>query len=105
MKPRVYISKSWAQDEHILAIVESTESGKTRVAVGFEWREHNEFDRFDNDEGLTRSDSLIQAVMDRAWEAGFRPSGFTDVKNETTAIKNHLDDMRTVAFHKLGIAK
>jgi hypothetical protein len=43
--------------------------------------------------------------MDRAWEAGFRPAGFSDVKNETAAIKGHLEDMRAIAFHKIGIKK
>jgi hypothetical protein len=41
--------------------------------------------------------------MDRAWDAGFRPRGFSDIQNETAAIRGHLDDMRTIAFHQLKI--
>jgi hypothetical protein len=47
---------------------------------------------------------LVQSIMDEAWANGFRPSGYGDVKEATAAVKEHLKDMRAVAFHKLGIA-
>lgn len=41
---------------------------------------------------------ILQAILDAAWEQGLRPTGFKDIKNETTAIKKHLDDMRRLVF-------
>lgn len=72
------------------------------VATGFTFNEHEEGDVFDPMDGIANADQLIQVILDKAWEAGFRPSGFSDVKNETTAIKAHLQDMRSLAFHKIG---
>lgn len=41
---------------------------------------------------------FAQAILDAAWEVGMRPKGFTDIQNETTAIKEHLGDMRRLVF-------
>lgn len=47
---------------------------------------------------LINTKEFCQAIMDEAWNEGMRPTGFTDVKNETTAIKYHLEDMRKLVF-------
>ena len=41
--------------------------------------------------------------MDKGWEAGFRPRGWADVKNETAALREHLSDLKAIAFHQLKI--
>lgn len=46
---------------------------------------------------------IAQAILDAAWDAGLRPNGFSDVKNETVAIRAHLNDMRCITFAKLNI--
>lgn len=43
---------------------------------------------------------FMQAVFDGMWEQGFRPSSG---KLETSATDKHLEDMRKIVFHKLGI--
>lgn len=48
---------------------------------------------------------FLQSIMDGAWEAGFRPSGYGDVKEATAAIRSHLEDMRALAFHATGVGK
>lgn len=101
-KPRVHIVRDWHAD-YRLVIVEDSERGKIKVATGFEWVNRAEGDMFDPQDGIGASGDLIQAIMDRAWEEGFRPSGYSDVKNETAAIREHLKDMRSIAFHKLGV--
>lgn len=53
-----------------------------------------------NGEGPPTSE-ILQSILDAAWEQGLRPTGFTDIKNETTAIKYHLEDMRKIAFNQL----
>lgn len=47
--------------------------------------------------GINAKD-FMQAIMDEAWKNGMRPTGFEDIENETKAIRNHLNDMRTLVF-------
>lgn len=97
-------------DDYRLCIIKDTQledgSHEIRIATGFEWGEpSDEGAALVRDDGIGRAGELVQKIVDEAWEKGFRPTGFTDVKNETAAIRDHLKDMRTVAFHKLGIPK
>jgi hypothetical protein len=100
-RQRAYVHPTW-EGSHRLIIIEDTEPGRIRIADGFVWRDGHEGDCFDPQEGIL-ADDLIQNIVNAAWERGFRPHGFSDVKNETTAIRSHLDDMRAIAFHKLGM--
>lgn len=102
MKHRAYISRDW-NGGHRLILVEDRPGARVGVVSDFIHDEYQEGDMFDSCAGIGRADEMIQAIVDRAWEAGFRPSGFGDVKNETTALREHLADMKSIAFHKLGI--
>lgn len=44
-----------------------------------------------------QAENFMQAIMDAAWEAGMRPRGFKDHANELTAVRYHLEDMRSLA--------
>lgn len=107
---RCWIGQTWSGRGRRLYIMRddfsrpSPGSGCTvQIANGFTFVEHPEGDCFDASlDGIPNADQLIQAILDKAWESGFRPSGFSDVKNETSAIKAHLKDMRVLAFHKIG---
>ena len=101
MDYRVRIAQTW--DDFRLVVAQDEGAGVVRVASGFEWVEHRQGDMYGPDDGIGLARPLIQKIMDEAWEHGFRPSGFSDVKNETAAIKGHLSDMRAIAFHKLGM--
>jgi hypothetical protein len=46
---------------------------------------------------------FLRAVLNCAWELGLRPDGFEDSRESMKATSAHLSDMRTIAFHKLGI--
>lgn len=41
---------------------------------------------------------FLQTILDHAWSVGMRPVGFLDVKNEMSAVKSHLHDMRALVF-------
>lgn len=99
---RTYIGHDW-QGEHRLILTKDQGRGQIDVLAGFEWVTYDECAEFDRQAGISHADALIQGIVNKAWEAGFRPAGFADVKNETAAIRAHLDDVRTIAFHKLGI--
>ena len=99
---RAYVVRDW-QSSHRLILVQDQARGKVDVLAGFEWVTYEEGDQFDPGAGIRKADELIQGIVNAAWDAGFRPAGFADVKNETAAIRVHLDDVRTIAFHKLGI--
>lgn len=101
---RTHIVRDWG-GSHRLILVKDQGRGQVDVLAGFEWVTYGEGDMFDLGAGIGRATELIQGIVDKAWEAGFRPAGFADVKNETTAIRAHLDDVRMIAFHKLGISK
>lgn len=99
---RTHIARDW-QGGHRLILVKDQTRGHIDVLAGFEWVAYQEGDAFDPQAGIGSADELIQGIVNKAWEAGFRPTGFADVKNETAALRDHLADVRTIAFHKLGI--
>ena len=49
--------------------------------------------------------SLIQAIVDAAWSIGIKPQGFSGDGSELKATHRHLEDMRSIAFHKVGAEK
>lgn len=57
---------------------------------------------------VTRNDkednrSLLQAIVDAAYESGIRPSRYNSYESEVGAIRYHLEDMRSLL--KLGPQK
>jgi hypothetical protein len=104
---RVHIQRSWMEEGHRLIVARDTRRpGKNclvEIATGFTWNEHDEADAWVATDGIASADHLIQGIVDKAWEAGFRPRGFSDIKNETAALREHLADMKRVAFHQLRI--
>jgi hypothetical protein len=99
---RTHIVRDW-RGGHRLVLVQDHMRGEINVCVGFEWVTRGEGDMFDSQDGIGNADELIQGIVNKAWDAGFRPVGFADVKNETTAMQRHLDDLRKIAFHHLSI--
>jgi hypothetical protein len=51
------------------------------------------------------SKEFLRAALSAAWNAGFRPEGFNDTRESMKATNAHLQDMRAIAFHKIGAAK
>lgn len=45
---------------------------------------------------------VLQAFLDHAWSIGMRPAGFSDVPLQVGAMKEHLNDMRAIAFGVIG---
>lgn len=45
-----------------------------------------------------------QYMMDRLWDEGLRPTGVPS-SGELGAVKNHLSDMRRIAFNKLDLGE
>lgn len=46
------------------------------------------------------AENFMQAFMECAWDMGLRPKGVGPMENELNAVRDHLEDMRTVALHK-----
>ena len=44
-----------------------------------------------------------QVLMDDLWEAGIRPTEGSGSAGAMKAVQNHLSDLKTILFHKLGI--
>lgn len=91
--------------EKRLIVARDGAPGMIEVLRDFVWDNLPEGGLFDSMQGIGRADELIQAIVDSAWESGFRPSGFSEIKNETAALRQHLEDMKTIAFHQLKIKR
>lgn len=48
---------------------------------------------------------FLRAALNAAWEMGLRPDGFDDTRESMKATNRHLEDMRSIAFGKLGVEK
>jgi hypothetical protein len=44
-----------------------------------------------------------QSLMDMLWDCGFRPSEGSGSAGAMAATKKHLEDMRTLVFHPMGL--
>src|SRR4051812_10425887 len=102
MTIRAYVFDNW-DDRHRLCLVRDAGRGKIEVLTDLVWKEYDEGDMIDQQSGIGQGDEIIQQIMNKGWDAGFRPAGFADVKNETDAIRSHLADMKVIAFHQLKI--
>lgn len=51
------------------------------------------------------SEGFLRAMLNAAWDAGLRPDGFMDTRESMKATTAHLEDMRALAFHKIGAMK
>lgn len=108
-----YVQQSWGRGHRLyISRSDMTRRGPSgtgcvvEVVNGFTFVEPEESDCHDPcTDGIANADELLQKIMDAAWEAGFRPRGFADVKNETAALRGHLADMRAIAFHHVGTEK
>ena len=53
---------------------------------------------------LQENDTMFfQAMLDAFWDAGMRPSGLKPMMDMEKAQLRHLNDMRAIAFEKIGI--
>ena len=48
---------------------------------------------------------LLQSIVDACWKVGIRPEALNAIDSEIGATKRHLEDMRSIAFHKVGAEK
>ena len=51
----------------------------------------------------TLSKDEAQILMDDLWQTGLRPSEGTGSAGSLKATQNHLADLKTILFHKMGI--
>lgn len=47
--------------------------------------------------------AVIQAIVDAAWKVGIKPEGSKDTAGQEAAMRQHLRDMRRIAFVKLNV--
>lgn len=49
-----------------------------------------------------RDNSLLQSLVDQAWDMGIRPRFAQETTPEVNAVKYHLEDMRRIVFKEKG---
>lgn len=54
--------------------------------------------RIMEEDNIGGAKSFLQAAMDCAWEEGMRPKALEDQRQELKAVRDHLQDMRTLAL-------
>lgn len=42
------------------------------------------------------AENFVKAVMDAAWEAGVRPTGFADTTQQVQSMQSHINDLRGI---------
>lgn len=52
------------------------------IVTGFTYSEHEEGDDYNVTDGLRNADGLIQAIINAAWEKGFRPVGYMAARDK-----------------------
>lgn len=55
--------------------------------------------------GAEQGDEFLRACLNAAWDIGLRPDGYHDTRESMKATDAHLQDMRALAFGKLGVEK
>lgn len=93
-------------DEFVLHIVYIDEQGKLHILKPFEFEPRGtpvppvlgSAMHGTVHEGTPMSvRNFLQGALDAAWEFGLRPKDFKDHKDELTAVRDHLADMRKLA--------
>ena len=77
-----------------------TIDGRTRalVAVGIELREVQKGELWPKFLSIPLMWDVGQSLFDALWTAGFRPNGGEATTAHVSAMKAHLEDMRTLVF-------
>lgn len=71
------------------------------VAKGIEFEETKEGDWVEPTMVLGREEA--QQLIDELWRAGLRPAEGAGSAGQLASTERHLEDMRQIAFHKLGV--
>jgi hypothetical protein len=98
------VTDSLSRDGWELIVVNKTPSGGIEHVSGITVR-HQSWPGQAEAEGQPPivEREFLQAIMDGLWHGGFRPTGITDVRESTAALKDHLNDMRAIVGSKLGV--
>jgi hypothetical protein len=102
---RLHVEEDFRSRDVRLFVEHKSDMGGRSVLVGLMFDEYSPEREVDG-RLLPYEDSqrqFLQAIVDGAWEAGFRPSGYGDVKESLSAKDAHLQDMRALAFHATGV--
>jgi hypothetical protein len=98
----VWVNKSWGHDALELRLIARNPNG-TCAKAKIEWIDVAELEMIEPSGKLLATDS--QRLMDMLWDCGVRPTAGSGSAGSFEAVKNHLDDMKQIAFHMLKIEK
>ncbi len=79
------------------------ENGRRQIPKSIEWADSSEFETREPTFDLPKE--RAQALMDMLWSAGIRPVAGRQSEGVTAAQGRHLEDMRALAFTKLGVER
>lgn len=104
--------KCYVDDSHFrqgarIAIVREHDDGSVEFVQPFTLTTIPPGEQFPTEGTVQLRDALpfLRAMLNAAWEHGLRPDGFNDTRESMKATSAHLQDMRAIAFHKIGAPK
>lgn len=74
-----------------------------RVVTGLQWEDVTEEPRTQPAASFRLSRAAAQSLMDRLYSLGLRPKEAAYFNPALVATKEHLEDMRAIAFAKTGV--
>lgn len=83
----------------------SEDGGRRLVAEPVAWREGPPPGVRLGSPAFFLNDTHAQELMDQLWTCGLRPTEGKGSAGSLAATERHLEDMRAIAFNKLGVEK
>lgn len=101
---KAYVDTKDFRSGAVLHLAEIHPDGRISTAGTAEFLTHEEPFGHLNQPALLHGRGAIQAIVDAAYEAGFRPTAeASPIKGEVNRLEKHLDDMRAIAGKAVGV--
>lgn len=90
--------------EFFLTLPSESGSGNRRRALPMQFEEYNNSTTIEPFFVLRDgNDGILQQMLDALWRYGIRPTDLGTIDSTLAAKDEHLKDLKTLLFHKMGV--
>ena len=101
---RVYANKQpWAKHVGLWFVSHEPPSFRPALIVDYTVEYQEEGFSMPPEPTMRLHDDVAQALVNQLWDMGIRPAQAQ--QGPDSGVQKHLEDMRVIAFHKLGIQR